>query len=362
MNIGLGLEALGAYFREGDAQKEREYVQKKREYDLSAMPDRVAAETAVNRLAAAQAGAEAGLVGDRAEMAKRETQLKSSQLQGELGRAPIREQALDAKASEEKSKALLSGKLAEVDVNDLPSAILARRSKNLVSEVEAKTAALSALGSFIGNNDSAGAAHFINRIGQIVPENERLTSPAVSVGMVPMNPDDPSSPKVVIALDANGRPVTKKDGSIFQVPLDRIRQSAPEKIKDVAPGHTVIKIGDDGKASHVYTAPKAGLGEAKATDDIQNMKWLMENGVAKTPQDAWTMIRSSREKSKATFIAEYVAKQAGMGFSPEELAVQAGKAYDAIQQQESRLPTAKQTDPSAAKAAEEKLFGPLGLR
>lgn len=82
--------------------------------------------------------------------------------------------------------------------------------------------------------------------------------------------------------------------------------------------------------------------------------------VAKSPQDAWSMIRSGREKSKATFIAEYVSKQAGMGLSPEELAIQASKAYDAISNQPQGAAATK--NPDAAKAAEEKLFGPLGLK
>ena len=360
MNLGLGLEALGAYFREGDAQKDRDYMQKKREYELSTMPDRVAADTATNRLRAAQAGAETGLVDDKAEMVRRQTELRSSQLQGEIGRQPIKEQTLDAAAMGDRSKTLLTQKLAEVDANDLPSAIVARRSKNLVSEVEAKTAALSALGNFVANNDSAGAAHFINRMGQIVPENERLTSSAVSVGTVPINPGDPSSPKMLIALDANGKPVTKRDGSVFQVPLDRIRQGAPAKIEKVMPGQTLVQIGENG-AQHVYTAPKAGLdGVGKQPAEVQTMEWLIGNGVAKSPQDAWSMIRSGREKSKATFIAEYVSKQAGMGLSPEELAIQASKAYDAISNQPQGAAATK--NPDAAKAAEEKLFGPLGLK
>lgn len=152
------------------------------------------------------------------------------------------------------------------------------------------------------------------------------------------------------AKGADGKPmIVAKDSAgqvIFQMSmaeLQRVRDamSKPETMK-VNEGDSVVQV-RGGRVTPLYTAPtspgKSMEREGKKPVEQQLAEWLIKSRVAPNEAEAWKMVRSSKEKSRASFVQEYVLKTAGIQ-DASKAADDAGKMWDSQNQPQGGGPAA----------------------
>lgn len=294
-NINLGLAAADQYFKADDARVLRE--QQRQQFDWN----KQAAES------------ELSLLPDRAEAARSGYKLQGAQNKANLDLVP--NQAAVAKA------------LSEYSVEELPSRIAQMRQQRIFSDVDAQTAGVAKLADLIQMGDPAQITSYLNAWRKTNPSSVKA-----DVAQVGFRKDDKTGENVFMALDAEGNPLMQLSGSQIQ----RIRDSIGKTdLKILKPGDTLVGV-KNGTAKPMTTAPVdpqliKGLKGQNTPAEIQTMNWLIENKVAKDPKSAWDLVRSSREKTRSSFVLDYVSKNAGVGQDSRTLADQGGKIYDELQ-------------------------------
>ena len=167
------------------------------------------------------------------------------------------------------------------------------------------------------------------------------------------------------AKGTDGKPVivAKDDAGqvIFQMSMDELQRvrsamAKPENIK-LNDGDTVVQVRGN-QITPLYTAPvspgKAADREGKKPAEVQLAEWLIKSRVAPNEAEAWRLVRSSKEKSKASFVQEYVLKTAGI-VDASKAAADAGKMWDSQNQTAPappvgpRVPGAPAMDPALSR-------------
>lgn len=291
--LNLGLAAADAYYRADDArvlreqQRERFGWDKQRtEADLSTLPERTEANRSGYQLQAAQNRANLDIVPNQAAVAKA---------------------------------------LSEFSVEELPSRIAQMRQQRIFSDVDAQTAGVAKLADLIQMGDPQQITSYLNAWRKTNPTN--MKADVAQVGFT----KDEKGENVFVALDAQGNPVMQMSAGQIQ----RIRDSLGKTdLKVLKPGDTLVGV-KNGRATNMATGPVdpqliKGLGKQNSPAEIQTMNWLIENKVAKDQKQAWDMVRSSREKTRSSFVLDYVSKNAMPGMDPKKVADQAGIIYDEL--------------------------------
>lgn len=318
--INLGLASADAYFKADDArvlreqQRERFGWDKQRtESDLSMLPDRT-------------------------EAARSGYQLQSAQNKANLDLVP--NQAAVAKA------------LSEFSVEELPSRIAQMRQQRIFSDVDAQTAGIAKLADLIQMGDPQQITTYLNAW--------RNTNPSVmktDVAQVGFTKDDKGE-NVFVAVDAQGNPVMQMSASQIQ----RVRDSLGKTdLKVLKPGDTLVGV-KNGRATAMANGPvdpalAKSMGKQNQPAEVQTMNWLIENRVAKDQKQAWDMVRSSREKTRSSFILDFVSKNAMPGQDPRKVADQGGRIYDELQ----RANGAQQSNTSQTNTLDPRVNSLIGL-
>jgi len=358
MDIGMGLAALDSYFKAGDARKEREYLQAKRDAELSTLPEKTESERTGYRLRTGQNTA--GLDTLPQETANKSTRLKieSTGLAGQQARQPVEEQTKDITASIGLSNAqnqqtnlpktqaiqnnLLEGQFltSQHDIKQLPQKLRMAAVQGKLDARGQSDVVLGTLGQLIASQDKAGAIDFANQIAQetdILPNTNGKTFSDIT--------------PVRGGPEGDGYQFTTTDGTTRFVPVQAF-QSAIGKLKTgeyqfIHDSYGNVYSGN--KKTGAVTQTHQGDPKARHAQhtpaEVQTMEWLMSKGVAKNPSEAWEHVRSAREKTRSSFVLDYVAKNGGLGKDPKVVADEAGKVYDDLRQMQGS-PAPKSNSPT----------------
>lgn len=378
MNIGLGLIAADNYFKEGDARKEREYVQAKRDSELSTLGDKTNADRSGYQLRDSQnransellpnqtANAKTRLGLDATELAgqaeRQPTEIKTKAAQANIGLANAQNDEANVPSSLQVKNNMLQSQLmtSEADVKTLPGKLQRLAVQGALDQQGQSDVVLGTMGQLIARQDKAGALAFANEIakqGNILPN----TNGKQFTDIVPVR-------KGQNGAQGDGYLFHTSDGKQVFTPVEAI-SGAMQKLKSgeyqfihTNDGSVFAGNKSTGAVQQAYKGDPKALRAQHTPAEIQTMEYLVSKGVAKDTNQAWDMVRSSREKTRNSFITDYVAKNAMNPNDAQKVAQQAGQIYDSLRQNQG--PTneaAKGSNTPAAGTMDPQIKSLLGL-
>lgn len=347
MNLGLGLIAANSYFKEGDAQKTRDYEQARRDAEISSLGDKTAAQRSGYRLSDARNSAAVGLVPMQTANSESQLGLQSAELSAQTERQPTDLKTKDIQSSmgltearsaqrnqplqqAVKSNQLQSAGLQSADeLKQLPAKLSRAATQGVLDQQGQSDVVLGTMGQLIARQDKAAAINFANQIAKqsnVGPEDNGMTLKDI----VPVRKGDSGAP-------GDGYNFITSDGQSKFVPVEAIA-GAQEKLKSGKYDFIHSKDGSvfagnesTGAVKQVYQGDPTGQKTQNSPAEVQTMQWLMSNNVAKDAPAAWEMVRSAREKTRNSFIMDYTAKNAMPGQDGTKMAADAGAIYDQVQ-------------------------------
>lgn len=386
MNLALGLQAVDEYFREGDRRKTREYQQALRDSELSMLPDKMESERSGYRDRTAENDARAQIRPGQVRNTVEENRQKGVGLEGAGRRQPTVEKkkdldanyslaesefnaaqqpglqetaansnalkqrtvAFDLSQAPEKekiatNKTKVEAALAEqaANPNTLAEMIDVQAGKGLIARDQATVSVLSALAQKVESGDTNGALAFANAVARrsnLLPGTNGMNF--VSMTPVANGKDDAGNtgPGRTLQTD-DGRKIFIADATLRNA--YRATQGKPE-YDFMTTRNGTIAVGDkrsgrlrilhQGKESDGTASSGAATGKLPA--DIQKLQYMVKNGIAANEKEAWAMMQTAKQKSRGTFIQDYVLRNTGMGQDSTKLGEQAAKIYDDLRRME----------------------------
>lgn len=336
MNIGLGLMAADEYFKEGDRRNLRDYEQKKRAAELSTLDDRVAAERSGYQLRAGQN--QQGLDLLPGETAIKRTNQQTAGIQANMGLSNAQNDQANLPRTQEVKNNTLEGQVltSRADLATLPEKIRQASVAGVLTGEGQRDVVLGTLAQLISGDDKDGAIDFANRIAKvsdIMPNTNGKTF--TDIAPVRGGPQ------------GDGYNFTTSDGVTRFVPVAAMK-AAMGKMKSGeyqflhSEGNVYVGNKSTGSLTQAVKADPATVAKNKGNTpaEIQTMEYLVSKGVAKNTAQAWEMVRSAREKTRSSFIMEFVGKNAMPGQDPSALTEQAGAIYDQLQGSQRAAPAA----------------------
>lgn len=348
MNIGYGLAALDSYYKEGDARKERDYVQAKRDSELSTLGDKTEADRSGYQLRGSQNKANAELLPGQTKNTKARIGLESADIEGQAQRQPdeIKSKNTAAKiglANVENEEANLPSSLqvknnalqtqlqtSDAQLKQLPMKLQQAATQGVLDQRGQSEVVLGTMGQLIARQDKAGALAFANdiaKVGNILPNTNGKTF----TDIIPVR-------KGQEGAQGDGYVFVTSDGDRKFTPVEAI-SGAMNKLKSgeyqfihTSDGSVFAGNKQTGAVSQAHQGDPKAMRSQHTPAEIQTMEYLVSKGVAKDTNAAWEMVRSSREKTRNSFIMEYVGKNAMPGQDPAKLQEQAGSLYDSLRQ------------------------------
>jgi hypothetical protein len=358
MNLGLGLIAADSYFKEGDArvlrqrEQDRYDAEKQRTTsELSLLGDKTEADRSGYQLRRGQNTANAELLPGQTANAQTRIGLDAAELEGQSQRQPddlktkgiqsglALTTAQQAQTTQPTRFSLENNKLeaekltSEATLKQLPQRLARAATQGVIDQQGQADVVLGTMGQLIARQDKAGALAFANEIaknGDLLPSTNGKTF----TDIIPVR-------KGQNGAQGDGYVFVTADGDRKFAPVEAI-QGAMGKLKSgkykfIERTDGSIFAGDEGsgRGGIVQQGDPAMLKGRNAQHtpaEIQTMEWLIGKGVAKDAASAWEMVRSSREKTRNSFIMEYVSKNALPGADTNKLSDDAGRIYDALRQ------------------------------
>lgn len=357
----MGLEFLGsvanAYggFQKGQDQelarqqlaKDNNYRSLKMESELSMLPDRTNAERSGYQLRNDQNTANRGLLPAQTANATTRLGLEESDLGGLVERKPAEletkgiqadmglSEAQFAKTNQPaqqgvKKNQLYSASLAAADeVKNLPAKLQRAAVQGVLDQQGQSDMVLGTMGQLISRQDKAGVIAFANSVakqGNLLPNTNGKTFTDV----VPVRKGEGGA-------TGDGYNFVSTDGASTFVPVEAIA-GATNKLKTGKYDFIHTKDGSvfagnqsTGEVKQAHQGDVQAGRNQNTPAEVQTMQWLITNKVAKDASGAWEMVRSAREKTRSTFIQDYVLKSAGMGKDANKLSDDAGEIFDRLQ-------------------------------
>ena len=348
MNIGYGLAALDSYYKEGDARKERDYVQSKRDAELSTLGDKTDADRSGYQLRSGQNRANAELLPGQTKNAKSRIGLEAEDLEGQAQRQPdeIKTKNTNAKiglANVENEEANLPSSLAvknnalqtqlqtsDATLKQLPMKLQQLATQGVLDQRGQSEVVLGTMGQLIARQDKAGALAFANdiaKVGNILPN----TNGKQFTDIQPVRKGENGA-------QGDGYNFVTSDGESRFVPVEAI-SGAMGKLKSgeyqfihTSDGSVYSGNKTTGTVTQAYKGDPKALRAQHTPAEVQTMEWLISKGVAKDANSAWEQVRSAREKTRNAFVMDYVSKNALPGADTNKLSDDAGRIYDTLRQ------------------------------
>ena len=408
-NLGMGLVAARSYGEADDARILREqerarfaYEQQLRDADLSTLPSqtdarradlglRIATSTAgtanVPRVAAAT-GAQADLATDQANASRVNVpavaaatgsaadlandtnlanrallpgQAENTQLQQRLAGSELRSGLDAAPFNNEKraAEARFGAGMANAQLDQMPALIYKAAVAGEIDKAQTGQIVAGTLGRYIQAQDKAGALKFINDLAaQGHPwGGEQTTSKVVDLA-----PGDNGGQQ--------GYNITHDDGKVTWLPASSIADGLHSMRQGKwTMAHTPqggIYMGNELTGDVKTAVQPTGTGLHNVNQhtpaDIQKAQWLIDNRVAKSPTEAFAMVRSALEKTRKAFILDYTTKN-GMGMDAAKVQRDAEAIYDRVTAQEKggTQPGSNTSAPGTVPKAPPRIGAAIGL-
>lgn len=352
--LGLGLIAADSFFKEQDAQKVRDYDQAKRDAELSALPDKTAADRSGYQLSDARNKASARLLpqqtdnasarlrleaGDLAGQADRQpAELATKKAQSEIGLGTTQNDLANLPSSLQVKNNALQGQLlsSDAELKALPGKLQRAAVQGILDAQGQRDVVFGTIGSLLAGYDKPRAIELANQVAGM---------PNLLPGTKPLSDIQPVHKGQVIGKDQSGGDIQAQgdgylfvatDGKAYFQPLESI-QAAMGKLKSgdyqfihTNDGSVFSGNKQTGAVSQVHQGDPKLLRGQHTPAEVQTMEWLMSKGVAKDANGAWDMVRSAREKSRGAFVSDYVTKMRQSDFTRDSAAIEkeANELYD----------------------------------
>lgn len=389
MNLGLGLIAADNYFKEGDARKERDYVQAKRDAELSTLDDKTNADRSGYRLRNDQNSANSRLLPNQTRNAESRLSLDALELAAEAERKPndLKAKGLASEGSVVNAKAAninagiglsnaqndqdnlpkslqiknneVAARLqtSDAELANLPKKLARAATQGVIDEKGQGEVVLGNLGKFLANKDKNGALNFANeiaKVGNVLPNTNGKTF----TDIVPVRKgQEGATEEGFIFVTSDGQRSFVPDRSITSA--HNALRSGKYKFIERGDGSIFAGNEDTGSGGIVEKGDPTMLRTGGTdTAEIKNVEYLLKNGLAKSKGQAWDMTRSVRSRTRNGFIEDFVTKNATTEDEATKMAEQAGRIYDSLRKYQE--PTAAQPPaPNSAPASNTPALGTL---
>lgn len=311
MNLGMGLIAADEFFKAGDARKEREYLQAKRDAELGLLPDETRAKRAKLGLDTATDEANTGLVPEQQRVAGLRLEAEGGELQGQIAAQPEVNRAKKVAAKTQRI-------VTEYEASDLGRKLYEQKLAGAISAEQMKQKSLAMLADLIDQGDEKSIISFTNSFGV------------------------PQGAKEVVKVQA----VTGKDGRKFFQALAKdgslvLNLSADGLAKIRAGGekgeYTTVKGGETivhtkgGKVTPLYTAPETSESKTSKMGPTERDVNYFVREFGLTKEQAWARINSSKTKTREQFVIDGVNNMTALGGKPTQADIDRfGQMYDSI--------------------------------
>ena len=321
MNLGLMAVAANAGMEADRRQKVFDYEQKKRESELSLLDDRTAADRSGYQFNTAKNRVGLDVVSDPEYAKTMKTNQKEAGIRASLGLA-----------------------YAENDLARLPQKLQQLATQGVLDQRGQSEVVLGTLAQLISRHDKDGALRFANEISK-QPNVLPGTNGKPLADIKGVNKGD------VIGKDANGNDITAQgdgyvfvnsDGQAYFNPVTTL-QAAMSKLKSgeyqfihTNDGSVYAGNKQTGAITQGHQGDTKALRSQHTPAEIQLWDRLIEKGVAKDDKQAWDMVRSAREKTRSSFVMDYMGKNSMSNQTPAQLSNlqnQAGQLYDSLKSQ-----------------------------
>lgn len=369
-DLGAGLAASSAFFRDQEHLEDRAYARKQQEYDaarmkqgLDMMPVQAEEQRARLGLSTANSNSELGLVQTRAANARAgldnaagalkfqsEQQPVLQQMEAASNRARAENQPMQQEI--ESRKLGMENEVSKQEADQQPAHLHALLVKGKLDEQGVVDLAFNRMGKFISDGNKAGLLDFANGI-------------AKTKGIFPATDGEEL---IDVQQTATGYKFTTKSGKeIPELPAAALRRSMDSvktgKYSAVhTPDGTIGTINHD-NGDFKVVRPGDPLHARRGTNahdpsDVATAKWLLTAGVAKNETEAWEKVRSARDQSRPAWIAEMTKTLLMPGAKAEDIQKYEkmfGEQYDRVHAGAPRattVPNPVAADPAAqARAA-----------
>lgn len=302
--LGLGLAAYGGYQARDRQIKAEDYQDRQREYGVAQMDanqpglsEAAAARDSGNRLSAAQNTAELGLVPQRASIA-------SSQL-------GLQQEVLPRQQESARKKVAMEGQQVDQDFQQFPQKLRMQLTEGAIQHADAQRMALAKLVDVLDTGAKGQVIQYANGIRSAGIFGD-LTGPEIADVRMVKGKDGQER---IALIDSAGNPSV----ALSAAEMDNLR-AIGKKYDFKTVGKSLVRTDSRGNVTPVFTSPEATAEkEGKKPAEVVTMDWMVTNGVAKDPTDAWNKLRTAREKGKAGFIADMMKGAIMPGMSEDDL-------------------------------------------
>lgn len=311
MNLGMGLIAADEFFKAGDARKEREYLQAKRDAELGLLPDEIRAKRAKLGLDTATDEANTGLVPAQQRVAGLRLEAEGGELKGQIAAQPEVNRTKKAAAKTQRI-------VTEYEASDLGRKLYEQRLAGAISTEQMRQKSLAMLADLIDQGDEKSIISFANSFGM------------------------PQGIKEIVKVQA----VTGRDGRKFFQALAKdgslvLNLSADGLAKIRAAGekgeYTTVKGGETivhtkgGKVTPLYTAPETIESKTSKMGPTERDVNYFVREFGLTKEQAWARINSSKTKTREQFVIDGVNNMTALGGKPTQADIDRfGQMYDRI--------------------------------
>lgn len=372
MNLGLMAVAANAGMEADRRQKVFDYDQKKRESELSLLDDRTAADRTGYQLRSAQNQQGLDLLPGDTENKK--TAQKTAGIKASMGLADAEnDQANHPKTLQIRNNAL-EGQLmtSNAELAALPGKLQQAAVQGVLNQQGQADVVLGTLGQLIARNDKDSAIRFANQVAQM-PNVLPNTNGKPLADIKGVRKGD------VIGKDQSGSDVTAQgDGYLF---VTNDGQAHFNPVTTISAAMNKLKSGEyqfihtndgsvysgnkqTGAVNQVHQGDSKALRAQHTPAEVQTMEWLIGKGVARDANAAWDMVRSAREKTRNSFIMDYVGKNALPNQSAAQLADlqrKAGDVYDQLRPGQGPVNPAPAPNAAPSNAVDPQIRNLLGI-
>ena len=327
--LGLALiggnAALNEYERLEDRDTARQRAQKRFDWEsqradseLSALPDKTAADRSGYQLRNKQNTANLGLVDAQTENATKKLQLEGTGLDAAQQRQPDELAALA-------NKAVVAKTLSDFDVENLPRAIAEKKLQGTFSDADVYTASVSKLADLLATNDQNAVIRFMNGMNDAGVFGKQHAP----VASVTIKQDPTTKENVFVATDAAGQPVMQMGAG----QMKRIRDSVGKtEYKTVNAGDSLVAM-KGGQVTPVYTAPESAKSAAAKQGPLERDVGYLVNQHGMTKDQALAHLNSAKTMTREQFVLNALKEKAAnsYGYKPSKQdADDFGAIYDSV--------------------------------
>jgi hypothetical protein len=229
----------------------------------------------------------------------------------------------------------IDAKTLDYKLTELPKVWAQQYKTGALNDQSLNDKVIGTMGHLIRSGDKQGLINFANSVtaeGGVLPETNGHK-------VVDVLQDKQGGGYQFVYEDGAGNTKTTQTvpASRFQDAMTRVQPS--DFTAHTSKDGTIVAVDKRGNSKIAYKPEQGAMGQEHKPAEVKTAEWLIQNGVAKDANQAWNLVSSAKEKTRSSFVMDYVAKNAMPGQDTSKIAQQAGTIYDTLKQSEGPAPT-----------------------